>query len=111
MTPMKGHEMAGGIVRRSFSLGERKMMQGQHITGDELRAMPVANRNALIENRFIEVQRDVGDADGRPRERVVMEMAGTKVPKRFYVMEGVRINKKLLSEEEAQAIASTSANQ
>jgi len=73
--------------------------------------MPSANRNALIENRFIEVHRDFGSSlpEG-PRERVVMEMPGTNVAKRFYVVEGVRINKKLMTEEEASALATASAN-
>lgn len=106
----KGPELTGGVVRRSFNMGERRMLAGQHLSAEELRAMPTGNRNALIENRFIEVARDLGPADDRPRERVVMELPGTTAAKRFYVVEGVRINKKLMSADEAQTLATASPN-
>lgn len=53
--PMRIDEIGSGRVARAIMIGGKKVLRGTELTHDELARMPVANRNALIENRIIEV--------------------------------------------------------
>lgn len=56
-----------GIVRRTFTIGERRVRNGDRLDGEELRALPTANRRALIANGYIEVSH-IGDESELARE-------------------------------------------
>jgi hypothetical protein len=53
--PMNINDIDFGIVERAITIGEQKMMRGFELSHEVLARMPTANRNALIENRFISV--------------------------------------------------------
>lgn len=53
--PMPINEISFGVVERAIMVGDTKMLRGTELSHDVLARMPPANRNALIENRFISV--------------------------------------------------------
>jgi hypothetical protein len=55
MRPMRIEEIGGGRVVRTFKLADRNVMAGESIDVATLSRMPIANRNALIENGSIAV--------------------------------------------------------
>jgi hypothetical protein len=48
-------EIGFGRVERKITVGDEELLRGRELTYEQLAAMPAANRNALIENRFISV--------------------------------------------------------
>lgn len=53
--PLTIDEIGGAKVARKIDMGGVARLRGEELTLEELRRMPTANRNALIENRIIEV--------------------------------------------------------
>lgn len=53
--PLTIDEIGGGRVARKISMGGVDLPRGHELTVDQLRAIPTANRNSMIENRIIEV--------------------------------------------------------
>lgn len=109
---LSAHEIGGGIARRTFTSGGVRIVAGRRFSGDELRAMPAANRNSLIENRFIEVWPKVdaepaADSQAEPvaTERFTVSRGFGK----YDVVEGFRLNEAPLSKDEAVALAGAGA--
>jgi len=48
-------DIGGGYVRRTFTNSGRQMKRGDELTRNDVLAIPLANRKALIEGVFIEV--------------------------------------------------------
>lgn len=55
LRPMTIDQIGSGIVERAITIAGERKMRGHELTHDVLARMPAANRNALIENRFISV--------------------------------------------------------
>jgi hypothetical protein len=47
--------IGGAVVRRPFTTRGKTIRGGVHLTRDEIMAMPVANRNAMISSGILEV--------------------------------------------------------
>lgn len=93
-------DLGGGRVRRTFTFGDKRYYPGMEMTGDELRRMPIVNRNAMVENRLIEVW----------PVRANGEMHVVHVGRGLYdVIRGVKLNGDPLSKEEAEALAMETA--
>lgn len=88
--------IGGGVVRRSFLLGDRRVTAGTPLARDQILAMPVANRKALIENGFIEVY------PMRAGERFISPAAKGL----YHVVEGQRITTEPLPRDQAEQLAS-----
>ena len=93
--------VGGGIVRRPFTSGALAFKAGQQLARDQILAIPVANRNALIGSGMIEVFPVAANA-----ERYLVPAAKGL----FHVVEGRRVTAEPLSKDEAEAlIAETKA--
>ena len=91
-------QVGGGVVRRSFSSGGKRIASGARLSAEEIKAMPVANRQALIDKRFIEVfPKDIAAAG----ERHVVSAGFGK----YNVIEGKKLTEFPVSKQEADAIA------
>ena len=98
-------EIGGGIVRRGgLSFGERQLMAGERLTGDEIRSMPRANQVAWMDSRAIEVW-PVADPS-EPLERFMVHVGQGK----FFVVEGRKLTDDPMSKAEAEALAKVSYN-
>lgn len=98
----------GGFVRRTFVKGDVRMHPGAILTAAQLASIPKNNRKALIEQGYIETWPEIpGSAtripiDGAKRHVV---LRGNK----FDVIEGVKLNDRPLTREEANALALNAA--
>lgn len=52
---LQPNEIGGGYVRRTFTIGDRRVKAGDHIEGETLRNMPSANRRALVSAGYVEL--------------------------------------------------------
>lgn len=115
MRNLRADEIGGGVVRRKFQSAGGWIMSGTNYTGDELRAMPRANRDALIQNGFLEVwpkQSGLAAAAAaavlsapatEPAERYVLPVDGG-----FDVLEGRKLNVEPIKKKgDAMKLAST----
>ena len=94
--------IGGGIVRRTFKSGEHRLTSGTKLTAEEIKRMPVANRQALIDKKYIDVYpKAPGGGDGVKAERHVVSAGFGK----FHVIEGRKLNDVPLSKDQAQALA------
>ena len=48
-------EIGGGIVRRTFSMAGKQLFAGHKLTREQVLAIPLANRNVLIDKKWIEL--------------------------------------------------------
>ena len=104
MFQMPTHEIGGAIVRRTFQCGAKRVTSGQRLTGDEVKAMPVANRNALVEKKYMDLIPNGGGVAAKGERFVISAGFG-----RFYVVEGRKLNAESLDREQAYALAGTAA--
>lgn len=94
-------DIGGARVRRIFTMAGRVMRAGDELTGDEVRALPVANRRALMEAQYIEVWPRPREADTSAMQRFIVH----RPPGKFDVVAGARINEHPLSRAEAEELA------
>lgn len=92
-------DIGGARVRRAFTACGRRLVSGDLLTGDEVRSLPVANRNALIENRFLEIW-PAGPTQGK---RFLVHLGRGK----YDVIEGRKVNAVSVTKEEAEALVAT----
>lgn len=95
---MLAQEIGGGIVRRGFTMGAERVRSGRELTKEELLSMPPANRNALVEKKYIELYPERPAAPGQ--RHVVSAGFG-----RFDVIEGRKLNASPMTKEEANKLA------
>jgi hypothetical protein len=100
MFQIAAKDIGGGIVRRTFSSGGKRLYAGMKLTGEQVRLFNPANRMALIEKRFIDVY-PVGTDSALTGERFVIS-AGFGA---FNVIEGRKLNDEPLNREQAYALA------
>lgn len=102
------HMVGGGQVIRPFYDGKRQIKVGTTLTGDEIRALPAANRQALL-GRFIAVwpQSSGGGVASRSPDDTGTErhVVALGFGRGYRVIEGREISEKPLSREEAFALA------
>ena len=92
-------DIGGARVRRIFTMNGRSMRAGETLTGEQVRALPTGNRQALVEAQYIELWPAHRHAEGA--ERHVVSRGGG----RYDVYEGVKLNEHGLSKEEAEELA------
>ncbi len=108
--------IGGGRVIRPFNIAGERQHAGKAFSGEEVRAMPHANRQALIDNGFLAVwpmasrptASAAGPAGASPTAAANSPMArhvSSRGFGRYDVIEGVKINSEPLSREEANALA------
>lgn len=98
------NEIGGGTVRRRFTSGGVALMKGHQLTGDQLRAMPANNAQALIGAGFIEVwPKSAANREGMKRFVI------SRGPGKYDVVEGYVLNSEHLSKDDAVALAKTHA--
>lgn len=95
------HDIGGARVRRVFTRGSRHLRGGDMLSGDEVRAIPVANRRALIDAGYIEVWPKSGEAAGSAGERHIVHRGKGQ----FDVIAGVKLNAEPMSKEDAEELA------
>ena len=96
-------DIGGGRVARTFTRGSDRLLRGRVLTADELLAMPIANRRALVDGGYIEVwPKGSAGAAGptTPGERFMVQVAKDK----FDVIEGHKVNAEPLSRKAAEQL-------
>ena len=99
-------DIGGARIRMGFSRGNVRMKAGEHLTADEVRSIPLANRRALASAGFIEVYPARTEvvhryADPKPGDRFIVQVGKGQ----FNVIEGRRLNDEPLTREQAEALA------
>lgn len=102
-------DIGGARVRRVFTRVGKPVKGGDMLTGDEVRAIPIANRRALIDAGYIEVWPKSSDA-ATTAELVTLK---AKIAERHIVHRGqgkydvfaAKINDEPLSKEDAEDLA------
>jgi hypothetical protein len=107
MFQMRPEQIGGAIVRRTFSSGGTRLTSGTKLSAEQVLAFATANRNALVDKRFIDLFPKSGGIDSvsESAERFVVS-AGFG---RFHVIEGRKLNDEPLDREQAYALAGTEA--
>lgn len=127
MGPIHPSNIGGGRVVRSFRCGlidpDRPLLAGRTLTREQILAMPTQNRNALIEKNFMLVwppstgapaSQSPAAVPSTSSQGVAVSSAGAEPSRRFVrprgfgkydVIEGVQLNDKALSKEEAYPLA------
>lgn len=103
-------EMTGGAyVRRSFNKGDVRVTPGMILTAAQFASIPKTNRRALVEQGFLEPWPAIpGSATHVPITEAPKEGSERHVVFRgnkFDVIEGIKLNDKPLTREEAAALA------
>lgn len=92
------NDIGGGIVRRPFLFGEKQLMAGDRLTEEQVRSIPVNNRNALRDSNFLSIFPKSPDRSGQVF--VIHRGMG-----KYDVIDGVKINDEPLTKEEAEALS------
>lgn len=96
MLRLRDREIGGGIVRRTFKMGDEQLFAGRKLTRDEVLSIRAPNRNSLIEKG----QLDVWPLDAQAQRYVVPTGKNE-----FGVIIGHMMNDKPLTKAEAEALA------
>jgi len=99
-------DIGGARIRMGFTRGNVRMKAGDHLSADEVRSIPLANRRALSSAGFIEVypqrvQVVHREAAAKPGDRFIVQVSKGQ----FNVIEGRRLNDEPLSREDAEKLA------
>lgn len=99
--PIQEIDQAGGAyVRRAFTFGDRELTTRDRLTADEVRSIPLANLNALINTGKIELW------PAAPEQMFVAErFAVNRGFGKWDVIEGRKLNETSLTKIEAEALA------
>lgn len=94
---IRNEDIGGARVRRTFNSNGRQLMGNEYLSAEEVLAIPVANRRALIDSSYIEVfpKANVGG------ERVMLSLGKDKG---YNVIEGRMLNEEPLTREEAEKL-------
>lgn len=98
MIGLRDGEIGGGVVRRRFTMNGESVVPGTKLSREEILAMPINNRNALIRNKNLDVYPPAAIPVG---VRHVVHIGSG----RFDVIVGVKLNDRALTREEADALA------
>src|ERR1019366_9887066 len=89
-TLVRQEDIGGGKVERGFTSRGRVLKTGDILTAAELRAMPAANRQALIDKRYVSIFPVLTKADHA--ERLITKSADGKT---YDVIEGSKVGEGL----------------
>ena len=93
-------DIGGARVRRVFSMRGEQVQANRHLSVDEVLAIPIANRRALVDAGFLEVYPKRSPAKHVNEARFVIR-TGDK----FDVIAGHKLNTEPLSRPEADRLA------
>lgn len=94
-------EQAGGAyVRRAFTFGERELVNGDKLTAEEVRSIPIGNLNALINTGKLELW-PAAPAEMFVGERFAVHLGFGK----WIVVEGHSLTPEPVTKQEAEALA------
>jgi hypothetical protein len=96
-------DIGGARVRRMFSMRGEQVQMNRHLSADEVLAIPIANRRALIDGGFLEVYPKRSPAKHMNEARFVIRVSKEK--EEFDVITGYKLNDKPLSRVEADRLA------
>ena len=109
MIGMRDGEIGGGFVRRLFTNDGQALKAGTHLSRDQLLAMSINNRRALIRSGAIDIY-PPAPAGGAPAasqvERFMLHIGGG----RYEVIAGVKLSSEPLTKDEAQALVNAGGN-
>jgi len=101
-------DIGGARIRMGFTRGNVRMKAGEHLTADEVRSIPLANRRALSSAGYIEVYPSRTEVVRREAAPVKQDRFIVAVGKgQFNVIEGHRLNDEPLSREQAETLAAS----
>lgn len=95
MLDIADKDIGGARVRRTFTRNGEQMKMGQHLTSEEVIAIAVANRRALVDSNFLEVY-----PKSIAGERFIVAVGKDQ----FNVIEGRLLNDKPLNRKEAELL-------
>lgn len=98
---VKPENIGGAFVRRTFANGARRMRTGDRMTAAEVRSIPWANRQSLIDRGFIDIYPPAPVGEGE--QRIVVRTPGF-ASKTYDVIAGRKIAEGL-TKEQAEALA------
>lgn len=90
---VKAESIGGGVVIRHFTMGGEHVGPGRQLTRDEVLALPVNNRQALIDQGRLDVYPPGGEL------HLISRGFG-----KYDVIQGSKLNIEPLSKEQAQAM-------
>jgi hypothetical protein len=103
--PASEIDQAGGAyVRRAFTFGDRELTTKDRLTADEVRSIPIANLNALINTGKIELWPAAPEGTFIA-ERFAVHLGFGK----WIVVEGRNLTSEPVTKEEAEALAAASS--
>lgn len=101
--------LGGAYVRRAFNKGDVRLQPGATLTTEQLMSIPKTNRRALIEQGFLETWPAIPDTVAKAPVTTQPQEGGERHVvsrgNKFDVIEGVKLNDKPLSREDAAALA------
>lgn len=96
-------DIGGARVRRVFSMRGEQVHANRHLSVDEVLAIPIANRRALVDAGFLEVYPKRAQAKRANEARFVIRTS--KDREEFDVITGYKVNDKPLTRAEADRLA------
>jgi len=97
-----GADIGGARVRRVFTARGQVIKAGKHLSADEVLAMPLANRRALIDAGHLEVYpKSSPAAKSEPETRHIIKVGDGQ----YDVIAGNKVNPKPVSRDEAYRLA------
>ncbi len=102
------NDIGGAVVRRPFTFRGDTLKIGTYLTEEEILSIPIANRNALRNNRYIQIFPKAPNSNNNGPSSVFVVHRGGGA---YDVIEGTKINDEPLSKVDAEALASPSQEQ
>src|SRR6185437_14352844 len=93
-------DIGGAKVRRTFTIGARRVFAGDRLTAEELLALPLANRRALTDSNYIDVWPKAPNGSPANAERHIVSNGFGK----FSVIVGHKLNEHPLTKDEAERL-------
>jgi hypothetical protein len=96
-------DIGGARVRRVFTMRGEFLKAGHHLKVDEVLAIPIANRRALIDAGFLEIYPRGAPPSKHNEERFIIRTKGDH--DKFDVIAGHKLNQSPLTRVEADRLA------
>lgn len=105
MIPLRPEQIGGARVQRAFKFGERRLVHGDTLTGDQVRSIRPTNRSSLVDKGYLMLW-PKGQNESVPGAAEVERHVVARGFGRYDVIEGRKLNTEgLLTKEEAYALA------
>jgi hypothetical protein len=103
---LRDAEIGGGIVRRLFTRDGQALKAGTRLTREEILAMSINNRRALIRNGALDIYPPLPAAAPSAGQRFALHIGGG----RYEVISGSKLTAEPVTKDEAQAILDAGVN-